>query len=99
MQYPGDDDALVFVQGMIEQAHDKCAIIEHEILSNVAARICETLREGFGLRYQQQAGRLGSVSGNHHRFGALEDLTSRVVEIDGSAHPAVVSNFDLSHIG
>src|SRR5215510_13908137 len=83
---------------MLEHTHGETAVIEHQILADIAARIGEPLREGGGFRHKQKSWSLGAVGANHHRFRSLEDFLAPAVKVDSSAHSAIFSYFDLPYI-
>src|SRR6185295_5030029 len=75
-------DALELVQLVFEYRRRRSVPVEHQKLSDVAARIREPVLERFRARHEKQPRRLGSVGAQHYGLRFLKLLAAIGVVIN-----------------
>src|ERR1051326_265229 len=84
VQVPHDarrDQAFIAVHLVFELAERQTGAVEHEMSSNDAARVRETVGKEIRFRVEQQTRRFGAVGADDDGFRALKDLGFLGVEI------------------
>ncbi len=88
---------FVAVEPFVEQALHERDRMEHQVLADQAAAVCETIGELRRFRVQQNARRADAVARHHDDFGALEAFLAGRVVVDDAVCEAVFVHRDLAY--
>src|SRR5712691_33151 len=99
VQEAADREALVIVEGMLEDARAGRVAVEHQIFANDAAGIGEAIGELLVGGEQKQTWSFGAVGADDHGLSSLQMRVALLVEVDGAGDTAVAVQFDAMDVG
>src|SRR6267143_3064546 len=99
MQDAADGEALVIIQGMVEEASGDSVAIEHQILANEAGGVGETVGKLLVGGKQEQTRGFRAVRANDDGLGSLQMSVPLPIEIESPGGAAITVQLDAMDIG
>src|SRR5690242_2068949 len=99
VKHAADAVAFVVVERLIVNTEDAAVDIEHQILADQAAGICQAIRELLVCGKQEQARSLSTVGADDYGLGLLKMRVALFIKVDSSSRAAIAVQFNAMHIG